>query len=104
MDITNRLTFFATLFKVDQNPKLGMWLLYLFIVLLTIVVYKLGFERKLPILKSLVVYAFLLFGCTILSFFAVFLPIGEGLVVAAIILIIYRIRRMQGEKAKETEV
>ena len=104
MDITNRLTFFAALFKVDQNPKVGMWLLYLFIVLLTFVVYKLGFERKLPIIKSLVVYAFLIFGCTILTFFAVFLPIAEGLVVAAIILIIYRLRRWQDEKAKETGI
>lgn len=89
----SRLTFFAALFQVDKQPKLGMWLLYLTICLLCIIVYKLGFARKLPLLKSLVVYAFLLFGCSILTFLGVVLPITEGLVVAALILIVYRIRR-----------
>jgi hypothetical protein len=37
-------------------------------------------------------------GCTILTFFAVFLPIAEGLVVAAIILIIYKVRLHQSKK------
>ncbi|MEQ2526042.1 hypothetical protein EKG37_09575 [Robertmurraya yapensis] len=98
MDITERLTFFAALFKVNENPKLGMWLLYITIILLCVVVYKLGFARKLPMLKNVVIYAFLALGCTILTFFAVFLPIAEGLVVAALILIIYKIRLHQEKK------
>lgn len=98
MDITERLTFFAALFKVNENPKLGMWLLYFTIILLCVVVYKLGFARKLPMLKNVVIYAFLALGCTILTFFAVFLPIAEGLVVAALILIIYKIRLHQEKK------
>ncbi|TKC18518.1 YlaH-like family protein [Robertmurraya kyonggiensis] len=98
MDITERLTFFAALFKVNENPKLGMWLLYITIILLCVVVYKLGFARKLPMLKNVVIYSFLALGCTILTFFAVFLPIAEGLVVAALILIIYKIRLHQEKK------
>lgn len=98
MDITERLTFFAALFKVNENPKLGMWLLYITVILLCVVVYKLGFARKLPMLKNVVIYAFLALGCTILTFFAVFLPIAEGLVVAALILIIYKIRLHQEKK------
>lgn len=96
--VQERLSFFAALFKVDQNPSLGMWLLYITIVLLSILVFKLGFAKKLPIVKSAVIYAFLIFGCTVLTFLGVFLPVAEGLVVAALILIIYKIRLHQEKK------
>ncbi|WP_019152940.1 YlaH-like family protein [Robertmurraya massiliosenegalensis] len=101
LDITERLTFFAALFKVDDNPKLGMWLLYITVIVLCVIVFKLGFARKLPLLQNVIIYAFLVFGCTILTFFAVFLPIAEGLVVAALILIIYKIRLHQERKHRE---
>ncbi|MDE3838373.1 hypothetical protein C0966_03100 [Bacillus methanolicus] len=101
MDVTERLSFFAALFKVNENPKTGMWMLYLTIVFLSIIVYKLGFAKKLPILKSFIIYLFLILGCTILTFLGAFLPVAEGLVVAALILIIYKIRLRQ-EKKQET--
>jgi hypothetical protein len=98
MDITSRLSFFAALFKVEENPDLGMWLLYITILVLSIIVFKLGFAQKLPILKSIIIYTFLAFGCTFLSFLGIFLPIAEGLVVAALILIIYKIRLYMHKK------
>lgn len=98
MDVTERLSFFAALFKVQENSTLGMWLLYLTIVVLCIIVFKLGFAKKLPIVKSVIIYIFLILGCTVLTFFAVFLPITEGLVIAALILIIYKIRLNQHKK------
>jgi len=91
--LENRLSFFAALYKVDENPEIGMWLLYSTIVLLSIAAYKLGFAQKLPLLKSLIIYAFLLLGCTILSFLGTFLPVAEGLVVICLVLTIYRVRR-----------
>jgi len=104
MDITERLSFFAALFKVQENPKMGMWFLYITIIILCIIVFKLGFARKLPLIQNVVIYAFLVLGCTILTFFAVFLPITEGLVVAALILIIYKIRLNQEKKEKGNEM
>jgi CHASE2 domain-containing sensor protein len=98
MDVSQRLSFFAALFKVDENPTTGMWLLYITIVLLSILVFKLGFAKKLPILKSAMIYTFLILGCTMLTFLGVFLPVAEGLVVAALILIIYKIRLHQEKK------
>jgi hypothetical protein len=100
MDVAERLSFFAALYKVDENPETGMWMLYLTIVVLSIIVYKLGFAKELPILKSMIIYLFLILGCTILTFFAAFLPIAEGLVVAALVLIIYKIR-LHREKNQE---
>ncbi|WP_249310109.1 YlaH-like family protein [Bacillus sp. FJAT-49736] len=102
-DPHERLSFFASLFKVDQHPELGMWLLYLTIIALCILVFKLGFAKKLPLLKSAVIYIFLILGCTVLTFFAIFLPIAEGLVVASLILIIYKIRRVNQKKAEAQE-
>jgi hypothetical protein len=100
LNVSERLSFFASLFRVDEQPETGMWLLYLTIVALCIVVYKLGFAKKLPILKSAIIYLFLIMGCTILTFLAAFLPVAEGLVVAALILIIYKIR-LRNEKKQE---
>ena len=69
MDISDRLSFFAALYKVDENSDLGMWFLYITILILSIVVFKLGFSQKLPILKSVIIYVFLNFRMYIFKFF-----------------------------------
>jgi len=97
-EVSENLSFFAMLFRVDENPQTGMWLLYGTILVLAIIVFKLGFARRLPILKALVIYLFLIFGCTFLTFLGIFLPVAEGLVVAAVILIIYKIRLHRAKK------
>lgn len=100
MDVVGRLSFFASLYNVHEQPITGMWLLYATTVVLAIIVYRLGFARKLPMLKNVVIYTLLVLGCTILTFFAVFLPVAEGLLVAAVVLIIYKWRlRREGENA-----
>jgi YlaH-like protein len=103
MDITEKLSFFPSLYNVVEHPKVGMWMLYLTILFLSILVYKLGFAKKLPILKSLVIYLFLVLGCTLLTFLGIFLPVAEGLCVAALILIIYKIRLHQSKKQEAEE-
>ncbi|NGY82817.1 hypothetical protein F6Y03_15245 [Bacillus megaterium] len=90
------------MYQVDEHAKIGMWLLYFTILGLSVLVYKLGFAKKLPLLKSMVIYLFLAFGCTILTFLGIFLPVAEGLVVAALVLIIYKIRLYQAKKQNST--
>lgn len=94
------MSFFAKLYNVDVNPEVGMWLLYGTIIIFSIIVYNLGFARKLSLLKNVVIYTVLILGCTVLTFFAVFLPVGEGLVVAIIILSIYKLRLRQVKHSK----
>lgn len=68
-------------------------LLYLTTVVLTIITFKLGFARKLPLIKTIVVYAVLAIGTFVLTLIlGLNLPIPESLFVAAIILGIYRLR------------
>ncbi|KOO50603.1 YlaH-like family protein [Priestia koreensis] len=98
MKVQEHLSFFAALFRIDEQPVLGMKLLYITILILSIVVYKLGFAKRLPLLKSAVIYLFLAIGCSVLTFFGAFLPIAEGLVVAALVLIIYKVRLHQSKK------
>ncbi|ABS22891.1 YlaH-like family protein [Bacillus cytotoxicus] len=95
-----KMSFFANLYQVDTNPKVGMWMLYGTIIVLSAIVYHLGFARKLSVLKNIVIYASLAIGCTVLTFFAVFLPVGEGLVVAALVLGIYKLRLRQAKQQK----
>lgn len=98
--VQSRLTFFAELFQVHVagQQTIGMWKLYALIVVLTIIVFRLGFAQKLKLWHNLLIYTFLILGCTVLTFFAVFLPIAEGLIVAALILIFYRWRRRDDRK------
>lgn len=74
------------------------YVLLALIFLLAALVYKLGFARKIKPVQNLVIYTFLFIGCLMLTFLAFFLPIVEGLIVAALILIIYRVRRLNEHK------
>lgn len=103
MDVLERMTFFASLFKVHENPERGMWILYLTIIVLSVIVYNLGFAKKLPLLKNVVIYVCLALGCTILTFFAVFLPVTEGLLLAAIFLGLYKLRLRSHKKEQQAE-
>jgi len=79
------------------------YVLLALIFLLSALVYKLGFARKLKLLQTLIIYTFLFVGCIVLTFLAFFLPIVEGLIVAALILIIYRVRRMNEYKDEKED-
>ncbi|MFK9092278.1 YlaH-like family protein [Bacillus salipaludis] len=92
------LRFFIELTDV----KTAVWLQYLYIVILSAIVYKLGFAKKLPLLKNIVIYLCLLIGCFVMLIFSYALPIAEGLAGAAILLIIYKIRLHQSKK-QQTE-
>lgn len=73
------------------------------ILVLTAIVYKLGFARRLPLLKSLIVYFALAVGSVLLKILdALGLPMIEALSAAAALLIIVRFRmRPSGEKDQE---
>ncbi|ETI66151.1 YlaH-like family protein [Neobacillus vireti] len=92
------LRFFIELTDV----KTAVWLQYFYIVILAAIVYKLGFAKKLPLLKNIVIYFCLLIGCLVMLIFSYALPIAEGLAGAAILLIIYKIRLHQTKK-QQTE-
>lgn len=88
----------ALLLGIENDPVRAFLLLYLIITVLSIIVFKLGFAKKLPPLKSVLIYLFLIIGCMPLTFFGIGLPVAEGLIVAALILIIYKVRLYQSKK------
>ena len=78
------------------------FVLLLVIYALSAIVFKLGFAKALPLWQNMVIYMMLFLGCIMLTFFAFFLPIVEGLLVAALILIVYK-SRMWREKRENRE-
>ena len=76
------------------------YVVFILVFILSAIVFKLGFARELPLLKNIIIYTFLFLGCIMLTFFAFFLPMIEGLMVAALILIVYK-SRMWREKREE---
>ncbi len=80
------------LYETLPNYTVAGYALFAVIFLLSAMVYKLGFAKKLSVGKNAVITLFLLTGGLGLTFLAFFLPVVEGLVIAALILILYKIR------------
>lgn len=80
------------LYESLPSYEVAGYVLFAIIFLLSAFVYKLGFAKKLPIRQNAVIALFLLIGGLGLTFLALFLPIVEGLIIAALILILYKIR------------
>ena len=78
------------------------FVLLLVIYALSAIVFKLGFAKALPLWQNMIIYFMLFLGCIMLTFFAFFLPIVEGLLVATLILIVYK-SRMWREKRENCE-
>lgn len=98
-------TFETTTSSGEVDYKMAGFILLAVVFLMSALVFKLGFARKLKLFQTILIYAFLFVGCLILTFLAFFLPIVEGLIVAALILIIYRVRRMfeyKGDDKKDS--
>lgn len=102
---TPNLTIVANLlgFGNPENFFSNFPILYLIVCILTILVYNLGFARKLPILKLVIVYIALFLGNFLITFLALTLPIVEALIVAVVVLGIYKVR-LKMNKREETAV
>src|SRR5690625_775951 len=69
------------------------WIFYALNFIFSVIAYKLGFARELPLLKSIIVYILLFIGTYITTIFSMFyLPITESLIIISIVLAIYRFR------------
>ena len=91
------------IYETIPSYDVAGYVLLLIIFLLSVLVYKLGFAKKLVFKQNVVIYLFLFLGCLVLTFLAFFLPVVEGLVVAALILIIYKIRlRLEKRQSSTT--
>ncbi|PIC78126.1 hypothetical protein CSV74_00965 [Sporosarcina sp. P19] len=97
--VYNRLSGTARIiYEYSPNFTSAGYILFALVFIMSAIVYKLGFARKISFGRNVIIYTFLFIGCIILTFLAFFLPIVEGLFVAAAILIIYRVRRMNEHK------
>lgn len=90
-------------YEVMPSFNSAGYALFFIIFALSALVYYLGFAKKLKLWQNAVIYLFLLIGCLVLTFLAFFLPIVEGLIVAALILIIYKMRRMSDDKNEQKD-
>lgn len=81
-----------------SDVQTATWLQFFTIIILTAIVYQLGFAKKLSLLKNIIVYTCLVCGCLILLVLSYLLPMVEGLAVAALLLIVYKVRLRQEKK------
>lgn len=77
------------------------WIMYVINFALSAIAYKLGFARKLPLGKSILVYVMLLIGNYITTIFSIMkMPMTESIILIVIVLAIYRSRLHFQRKAK----
>lgn len=75
---------------------------YILNLVFAAIAYKLGFAKKLPLIKSIFVYILLAIGTYIITIFSIFnLPITESLIAVSLVLGIYRFRLHRERKAKK---
>ncbi|MCH7320795.1 YlaH-like family protein [Solibacillus sp. MA9] len=82
--------------------EIAGYVTFVLVFLLSALVYKLGFAKKLSIGKNILIYTFLFVGCIVLTFLALYLPMIEGLIISALILIVYK-SRLWREKRGEAK-
>ena len=70
----------------------AVWIYYIAIIILSIIVYNLGFAKKLSIGKNIIIYVSLVIGSLLLLILSYQLPVVESLLVAALVLGVYKIR------------
>ncbi len=91
-------------FIIDNYYDHAFAIFYVLNLILLIIAYKLGFARKLPVVKSVIVYILLAIGTVIVAIFAGIaeLPTVESLVIVNLVLGIYRLRLHNERKTKRT--
>lgn len=81
------------------------WVFYFLNLLFGIIAYKLGFAKKLPLLKSLLVYVMLAIGMFIIAIFSIArLPMTETFIIISLILGVYRYRLYKDRQSRNQEV
>ncbi|HET7657399.1 MAG TPA: YlaH-like family protein [Bacillales bacterium] len=93
---------FAILYGIEgAHPQRAFMLLFATIFVLSAIVYRLGFAKKLPVLKTAVVYFFLAIGCFVMTIFAERFPVVKCLIVIAIVFGGYKFRLHRSKKNEE---
>ncbi|TSB45293.1 YlaH-like family protein [Alkalicoccobacillus porphyridii] len=90
--------------QTAEYPWLGFWTCII-TVILGVIVFKLGFAQKLPLLKSIIIYTMLVIGCFFLwtMEFAFGAPIMAVLAISALFLGGYRYRLHLHRKQESQE-
>lgn len=88
-------------YTVKYTDKSVFWKFYIVNLIFSIIAYKLGFARELPLGKSIFVYVMLVVGVFVLTIFSLMnLPITESLIIISLVLAIYRYRMHVRRKKK----
>lgn len=81
------------------------WIFYVINLILSAVAYQLGFAKKLPVLKNIIVYILLMLGTFVVTIFSTVMrmPTVECLIIIIFVLGIYRFRLHRERKNREDE-
>ncbi|MEX2104085.1 MAG: YlaH-like family protein [Bacilli bacterium] len=80
------------------NPEISFFIIYIF----TAIIYQLAFARRLPILKTMIIYVVLGVGCILFTVFhGMGLPIIPALTIALTLIVVFRIKMYIDSRSSE---
>ncbi|RDW18523.1 hypothetical protein CWR48_12730 [Oceanobacillus arenosus] len=93
-------------FIIENNGTENIfWIFYVMNLIFAAIAFKLGFARKLSLLKNIFVYFMLFVGTYIITIFSVLrMPMTESLIIIIIVLAIYRTRLHFQRKANNNNL
>ncbi|GIO22339.1 YlaH-like family protein [Oceanobacillus sp. J11TS1] len=82
------------------------WIFYVINLILSAIAYQLGFAKKLPIGKNIIVYLLLMIGTFIVTIFSTVMrmPTVECLIIIIFVLGIYRFRLHRERKSRREDI
>lgn len=86
-----------------NNFVMAFWVMYIIVNALSILVFNLGFARKLPLLKNVVIYVLMFIGNMFMTLLALTLPIIESLFIATLVLGIYKLQLKRHKQEQEND-
>lgn len=75
------------------------WITYFVILMMTAIIFKVAFARRLPILKTIVVYAVLAIGCYFFTIMHILrFPVMPALAITLVIIAVARLRMVVSDR------
>lgn len=75
------------------------WLTYALVLIMTAIIYKVAFARRLPILKTALIYIFLAAGCYFMTVMHILrFPVIPALAITLIVIVVARVRMIISDR------
>lgn len=79
----------------------SFWITYVIILIMTAIIFKVAFARRLPILKTMIIYIVLAAGCYLFTIMHIFrFPVMPALAITLVLIVVARVRMALSDRER----